>query len=249
MQDAKLIAEMVILMGIRYLVPHGFFYSTHALKKHDGPPTFFFQMPYWPLWHHLSERIAALYGYFEGTYIDAEILLIDHATVLPTREDVAMDGRIRNLLLENQLDFHIVDTDILESGRVADGAVHIKDIAASVVICPPGRVVEEPLDNWLSAFEQSGGLVLRVENGDDPEALLARINERVEPRLAFRVNAGDPKTLQLVTRTDGDRILYFLVNAGKESLQLAFGQALAAMPLDDIAPYRLTRRRMHTGPL
>ena len=247
-QDAKLIAEMLILMGIRYLVPHGFFYSTHALKKHDAPPTFFFQMPYWPLWHHLSERIAALYGHFEGTYIDAEILLIDHATVLPAREDVATDGRIRTLLLENQLDFYIVDTDILESGRVADGAVYIKDIAASVVICPPGRIVEEPLDNWLSAFEQSGGLVLRVQNEDDPEALLARINERVEPHLAFRVNAGDPKTLQLVTRTDGGRILYFLVNAGKESLQLVFGQALAAIPLDGIAAHRLHGRECTLAP-
>ncbi len=36
--------------SIRYLVPHGFFYTTHALKKHDAPPTFFYLvMPFCPL--------------------------------------------------------------------------------------------------------------------------------------------------------------------------------------------------------
>ena len=239
MQDAKLIAEMLILMDIRYLVPHGFFYSTHALKKHDAPPTFFFQMPYWPLWHYLSDRLATLYGHFADTYIPAEILLIDHATVLPTREDIEMDGRVRNLLLENQFDFLIVDTDILESGRIENGSVHVKDIAARIVICPPGRFVEEPLQKWLSEFERKGGLVLRVQNEDVADNILSRILERVRPNLRIQAVVGDLRKLQLVTRTDGARTLYFLINSGSEMLRLAFDQTLNEMPIDDISPLRL----------
>jgi len=238
-QDAKLIAEMLILMDIRYLVPHGFFYSTHALKKHDAPPTFFFQMPYWPLWRHLSDRIDTLYKHFEDTHIPSEILLIDHATVLPTREDIKTDTRIRTLLLENQFDFHIVDTDILESGRIENGRVHIKDIAAKIVICPPGRIVEEPLEKWLSNFEQNGGTVLRIQNDDLSDAVLTQLLEHVQPHLAIQTKTGDLKKLQLVTRTNNNHTLWFLVNTNKESLQLVFDQSLNEIPLDEISPLRL----------
>jgi len=65
LQDAKLIAEGLLLMGVTWLVPHGFFYSTHALKKHDAPPSFFFQMPYWPLFGHLSRRVDAIAQRFD----------------------------------------------------------------------------------------------------------------------------------------------------------------------------------------
>jgi len=237
-QDAKFIAEMLILMDIRYLVPHGFFYSTHALKKHDAPPPFFFQMPYWPLWKLLSDRIDTLYEHFEDTYITSEILLIDHATVLPTREDIETDNRIRNTLLENQLDFHIVDTDILESGRIENGQVHIKDITAKIIICPPGRIVEEPLEKWLSEFEQNDGTVLHVqaENIDD---LLSQILKQVQPHFAIQSKMGNLKKLQLVTRTDGIRTLHFLINSGKEPLHLVFDQYFNELPLDDISPIRL----------
>ena len=247
-QDAKLIAEMLILMDIRYLVPHGFFYSTHALKKHDAPPTFFFQMPYWPLWKHLSDRIDVLYEHFEDTYIPSEILLIDHATVLPTRKDIETDGCIRNLLLENQIDFHIVDTDILESGDIENGQVQIKDIAAKVVICPPGRVIEEPLQKWLSQFEQNGGTVLRVQNDDHIDDLHTQILKRVQPHLAIQTETGDLKKLQLVTRTDGIRTLYFLVNSGKEPLHLTFDQTLNETPLDNISPLRLHNNKCTLAP-
>ena len=230
---------MLILMGVRYLVPHGFFYSTHALKKHDAPPTFFFQMPYWPLWHRLSERIDALFAQFEDTHIDAEILLVDHATVLPTREDVDTDSCIRSLLLAHQFDFHIVDTDILEAGTIRDGAVHIKDIAARIVICPPGRVVEAPLAQWLNAFERSGGLVLRVANGFDPATLLAHIRQRVQPHLTIDAPAHSLEALQLVTRKSGERTLYFLINASSETLHLQIEQPLVEIALDERAPTHL----------
>ena len=71
LQDAKLMADGQLLAGITYLVPHGFFYSTHALRKHDAPPTFFFQAPYWPLFGKLAEHVDRIGRLFEGTHIDA----------------------------------------------------------------------------------------------------------------------------------------------------------------------------------
>jgi hypothetical protein len=56
LQDAKYIADGLLLLGISMLVPHGFFYSTHALKKHDAPPSFFFQMPFWPMFRNFPNE-------------------------------------------------------------------------------------------------------------------------------------------------------------------------------------------------
>jgi hypothetical protein len=233
-QDAKFIAETLILMDIRYLVPHGFFYSTHALKKHDAPPTFFFQMPYWPLWKNLSDHIDNLYAHFEDTHIPAETLLIDHATVLPTREDIRTDGIIRNTLIQNQIDFLIVDTDILESGTIENGTVHIKDITAKLVICPPGKDIEEPLANWLAAFEQQGGHVLHIQRQDTSETMRTQILDLVQPHLNVQAKTGDLNKLQLVTRTNKDRTLYFLINTGRTPLDLIFDASLHEIPLGNL---------------
>jgi len=230
-QDAKFIAESLILMDIRYLVPHGFFYSTHALKKHDAPPTFFFQMPYWPLWKNLSDHIDHLYEHFEGTHIPAETLLIDHATVLPTRENIRTDDVIRNTLIQNQIDFLIVDTDILESGTIQNGRVHIKDIQAKLVICPPGRDIEEPLANWLATFEQQGGHVLHIHPQGTADTIRKRIQNIVTPHLKLHAQTGNLTKLQLVTRKKADQTLYFLINTGRDPLDLQFEQPVQEIPL------------------
>jgi hypothetical protein len=246
-QDAKFIAESLVLMDIRYLVPHGFFYSTHALKKHDAPPTFFFQMPYWPLWKHLSDHIDQLYTHFEGTHIAAETLLIDHATVLPTRQDIRTDDVLRNTLIQNQIDFLMVDTDILESGTLIAGRVHIKDIAAKLVICPPGRYLEAPLARWLADFEEQGGHVLRVQRGDTDESMRTEILKTVHPHLGIRAQSGDLNKLQLVTRTNADQTLYFLLNTGRDALSLVFDQPLREIPIGGAAT-RLHHTRRTLAP-
>ncbi|NLD72240.1 MAG: hypothetical protein GX649_05930, partial [Chloroflexi bacterium] len=152
LQDAKTISEGLLLMGTRYLVPHGFFYTTHGLAKHDAPPTFFFQMPYWPLYGRLSERVARVAGEFEGTHIAARTLVVDPNAGLPTRAQLADYERFLHHLMGAHVDYLVVDTDILESGEIEDGRVTIRDIAADTVVVPQMRLVEEPLAAWLERF-------------------------------------------------------------------------------------------------
>ncbi len=132
LQDAKIIAEGLLLFGIKYLVPHGFFYSTHGLKKHDAPPSFFFQMPYWPLFGVLSNRIEKIYKQFENSFIDAALVVVDLHSGLPSEENLASYENILTMLVDNHIDFHIVDTDILEKGTIEEnGSVSIKEIKAN----------------------------------------------------------------------------------------------------------------------
>jgi hypothetical protein len=244
-QDAKIISEGLLLMGIRYLVPHGFFYTTHSLTKHDAPPTFFFQMPYWPLFGHLSKRLDRIAGHFESTYMDADILVVDPGSGLPSGSDIRDYERLLNILMEEHLDFLIVDTDILESGSFEDGRVHIRDVAADVVVLPNMRVVEEPLKAWLEVFEEAGGVVIRLEESFERDECAQILLENVEPRLHVHANQGDTAKLQIVTRTDGDRTLWFILNTGGEKVEAEFRTqhdvSLREITLEDGLPCMLTK--------
>ncbi|MCK5801512.1 MAG: hypothetical protein KAI66_01710, partial [Lentisphaeria bacterium] len=131
LQDARLIAEGLLLMGIRYLVPHGFFYSTHGLKKHDAPPTFFHQMPYWPLFGHMTARLDRITIPFEGTWIDAKILLLDPSAALPTEDQSAVYERLLWNLAGAHLDFHIGDLDVLSSAQMEGSLLRVRDLEIS----------------------------------------------------------------------------------------------------------------------
>ena len=89
--------------------------------------------------------------------------------------------------MENHLDFHFADTDILQSGRVDDGLLHIADLAIKLVIVPPMRVIEPPLAEWLAAFEAAGGWVIRCAQGFAADDMLASIREHVAPSLSVQV--------------------------------------------------------------
>ena len=234
LQDAKTIADGLLLMGIRYLVPHGFFYSTHALRKHDAPPSFFFQMPFWPLFRHLAERIDAILEQFEGTHIDAPVLVVDPTPGLPTTEDGEVYQRLQALLMEQHIDFLTVDTDILDSTIVRDGKALIRDIGAALVIVPPMQIVEPALQSWLDGYASAGGRVMHCQVDLAPNVFRAELLAAAHASLTLEAESGDAASVQLVTRCDGDRHLWFLLNTSSEpvTLKILGPSALNEFPLD-----------------
>lgn len=155
LQDAKVIAEGLLLMGITWLVPHGFFYTTHSLKKHDAPPSFFEQMPYWPLFGHLSHRVQRILNRFEGTYIDAQVLVIDPTSGLPDSKQSQAYGRLLDLLMGDRIDFLIADTDVLESGTVLQKT---RAVAAADTVDRP-KIDSAELENITTRGGEGGDKV------------------------------------------------------------------------------------------
>jgi hypothetical protein len=220
--DARLVGEGLLQMGIRYLVPHGFFYTTHGLVKHDAPPTFFFQMPYWPLFGRLSERFAGVSKALEGTRLDTQIVIVEPSSGLPTREQGAAYESVLHRLMAEHLDFMMVDTDVLKSGKLSKGTVKVKDVQASLIIVPPMEVVEEPLKKWLAAFAKKGGKVLWCRLPVNEDDLVGRILKVAKPSLGMTASHGDLRRLHMVTRTDGIAKLWLLRNTGSEELSVEF---------------------------
>jgi len=231
LQDARVISEGLLLMGTRYLVPHGFFYTTHGLAKHDAPPTFFFQMPYWPQYGALSERVARIAERFEGTWIDANLLLVDPNSGLPTRNQLDQYEALLHAMMAEHLDFHIVDTDILASGEVRDGRVHIRDIAAGVVAVPPMRVLEQPLADWLASFEAAGGHVVHLPDGQDAAASARALARLAPPSLRLSAPCGNVGRLWTVRRRSAGGSAWFFLNTANQTLDL---EVAASTPLHEV---------------
>ncbi|MDQ2798822.1 MAG: hypothetical protein M3Y13_04160 [Armatimonadota bacterium] len=243
LQDAKLIAEGLLLHGVRFLVPHGFFYSAHALRKHDAPPSFFFQMPFWPLFGQLAARLDRLAGHLDSTWVDAQIVVVEPAAGLPTALDLAVYQTLQDLLMAQHLEFLLADTDILEAGQITEGQVRLRDLSVRVVIVPPMRVVEAPLEAWLAAFEQAGGTVVRLSLALNWEVLAARLRALAPSTLDLAVTAGNADEVHLTARRRGEHRLWMLLNTGAEPVELALeaNAALREIPLDITLPAGLSR--------
>ncbi len=244
LQDAKLISEGLLLMGIDYLVPHGFFYTTHGLVKHDAPPTFFFQMPYWPFFGHLTKRLDRIAAHFDGTYIDAKVLVVDPGSGLPSNADLAAYERLMAALMSAQIDFLIVDTDILEAAEINDAQVRIRDIVAEFVILPPVQMVERPLARQLQALKEADVYVLCLSPAYDAAQVVRQISERLSRPLTLDAVGGDLNELYVVTRTNDQKKLWFLLNTGDDQTKLSLKSDtyLREIPLDPSLPVMLTPR-------
>lgn len=220
LQDAKFIADALLLMGTRYLVPHGFFYSTHGLRKHDAPPTFFFQMPFWPFFGELSAWVSRVGELLEGTHIDGQVLVVEPTSGLPRRRELAVYEELLWALMGQHIDFHVVDTDVLESAAIEGGQVWVADIVAEVVVVPPMRLIESSLQQWLDRYREQGGQVLLCSHDTSAADLCSLVTGVVEPSLSVRADDCEAEKILTVKRVGSDRTLWYLLNTGGEPIEV-----------------------------
>lgn len=209
--DARLIAEALLLLGIRMLVPHGFFYTTHGLAKHDAPPTFFFQMPYWFLMNHLTARVAAIQERLEGTEVAPSLLVYDPSAGLPLREEQEQYSRLLYALMGRRIDFLIVDREILSQSVLPPA------MATLPLIVPPMDCPERDLESVLAAHTARGGTVLRIERGDDALPALP-----VESHLRLRATGATDRLWMVTRRNREGRRLWLFLNTSDAALSLDF---------------------------
>ncbi len=223
LQDAKLLAEAMTLLGIRYLVPHGFFYSTHALRKHDAPPTFFFQMPYWRHFGALSARIDKIWERLEGTHIDADVLIVDPTAGQPEHEDKQAYVDLQAALMAHGIEFLHVDVDLLQAARVEEGAIQLRDVSARAVIVPPMPIREPELARRLAALREAGARVIEVGRDFDPAAFIKEIQSlSTKPLLTMR---SEPP-IWTVRRKQGVRVVWFCLNPSAQAAEVTLETSL-----------------------
>jgi len=236
LQDAKLIAESLLALGTRWLVPHAFFYSTRGLRKHDAPPDFF-HLPHWPLFGLLSRRVERIAHELAGTWIDASVGLVEPSGGLPSPEQLACYELLQHRLLGAHLDYLTVDIDVLAQGEFGTSEVRVRDLALRAIVVPPMLDPESELLAWLARFSEVGGLVVQVGEEDGIDEAVRQLIDRCPPPLDITASSGDPTALMVVGRR-GPRVRrWFLLNTAAQPLECTLdapqGAALRAIALDE----------------
>lgn len=228
LQDAKQIAENLFLLGITFLVPHGFFYSTHALRKHDAPPTFFFQMPYWPFFGLLSRRLEKIAEAFAGTWIDAAVVVLDPNAGCPNGDDKKVCEALYAALMGRQVEFTIADVDVLAAAPISQSELHCRDLHLRHVLVPPMRAPEPA---WLAVAErlrQNGIDCRTVSSSAEALAVAEALAASLPPGLPFSLESGDRSRLWMTSRRQPGRRVWFLQNLSSDPLTLLFSAETTA---------------------
>lgn len=228
LQDAKQIAENLFLLGITILVPHGFFYSTHALRKHDAPPTFFFQMPYWPYFGLLSRRLDKIAAAFAETWIDAGVVVLDPNAGCPNNNDKKVCEALYAALMGRQVEFMIADTDILAAAPVSQGELHCRDLRLRQVLVPPMRAPEPALPAVVERLRQHGVDCRMVNSVAEAQAVADELAVSQPSSLSFSVENGDRSRLWMTARRRPGRRVWFLQNLGSAPVILRFSAETTA---------------------
>lgn len=244
LQDLRIIVDGLLLTGIKYIVPHAFFYTTHALAKHDAPPSMFFQMPYWKHFHLLSDRINRIWEVFENSYIDAKILIIDPSGGMPAKGQSENYQQLMENLSSSHYDYLIADTDILAEAKVCNGKIHIKNTVAEVIVLPEMMIVENELEKQIQRLVADGGCVINMAE-DHVDDTIAAIKNKIKPSLHLEIIDGDGSGLTCVCRVGVDGRIWFLLNTSRNSctVSLDLPETAGEIALDDNAEPQLKKSK------
>ena len=170
----KPVADLLLALGSNLMCQHMALYSIRGCRKHDYPPSAFFQLPGFPLYKAFNDYQGRLsYLLTRGTPVRRIVMLhpIQSAWALyspgNTQQVEALDTRFAALsrrLLELQRDYDYADELILEKhGRVAAGRLVIGRAAYQAVVMPAAETWSGQTLALLLEFVAQGGTVAAVE--------------------------------------------------------------------------------------
>lgn len=169
MQDMKWMFDWLGVQGIDYFVIHGFFYTADGLKKHDAPPSAFYQMPWWEDASVLTNYAVHLGEFLQSTKRQVKLLAIDPVTSAWT-SDHTMQTRLKDdfaklqtQLMYHGLDYYIIDPELFAQGEVIceDGKTQflIHGEAYEVLVLPPVKNMEKEACCKILDFARKGGKI------------------------------------------------------------------------------------------
>lgn len=184
LQDAKWMIDKMGAMGINFYNFHAFFFSMNGLRKHDAPPSQFYQNPYWKHFKLLGDYTGRIsYTMSTGNAV-IDVAVLDPVTTLWTHmgnpfqrfsyagKDAGEKKRMETLrqdwidvcstLLMNQRDYDPLDVEILENADVGSGRIVIGNASYSVLVLPPITNLEEKGWAKIKEFVSGGGTVIGI---------------------------------------------------------------------------------------
>ena len=200
--DMKRIVDWQYRLGINFLCPHAFYYSMEGFRKHDSPPSQFFQATYWPYYRHFSDYVARLSLLMRaGRHIAQAALFYPRDAFWESfkagREDT-QDRRLADQfdfyaseLLKCHVDYDIVPAQFINMDTTQEGVLKISDEEYELIVLPAVPSFPDALLDALAQFYQKGGKLLLSAPVSDK--LLTRLQSLPSSQGAFAVLSADLK--------------------------------------------------------
>lgn len=192
-QDMKWTMDWLSLCGVDMFVPHGFFYTTDGLKKHDAPPSMFFQIPAWKHTALLSDYMNDMWKVLSSGSRKVDILVMDPVTSTWTamgekkhlRKKIFNDfAKLQKIMLQQHLDYYVIDPELLAQSEVKDGCLSVNGEVFRVLVVPPVLNIDEGAAGVIGKYLEQGGVLvtagcLPFENIDSHPGTAAIFNQRL----------------------------------------------------------------------
>ncbi|MBO5229086.1 MAG: hypothetical protein J6B39_08850, partial [Lachnospiraceae bacterium] len=169
-QDLKWIFDWLAVIGIDWYIIHGFFFTTDGLKKHDAPPSAFYQMPWWKDVTCLTKYASDMSRFLQNTKRDVRILMLDPVTSTWTSDrDTKFFlrnafGELQTQMMHHGLDYYIIDPELFAEGTVTNGHFNIHNEEYDMLVLPPMTNLEETATNKLIEYIKNGGRVCALSS-------------------------------------------------------------------------------------
>lgn len=164
LQDMRETLDWLAIAGINWYIPHASFYTTDGLTKHDAPPSFFYQMPWWSSAHLLSEHVAQLNSFLRLPR-QVKLILLDPVTshwaadLHEAQMLSAAFAALQEQLLAQGIDFYILDPRSFAELPMRDGHIVIREDLYGIVILPAMTHLETAAARQLLLMTGQGGRV------------------------------------------------------------------------------------------
>lgn len=228
--------SMLGVYGINMFVPHLFHYSTARPENQaDWPPSWFYENPYWKYFRPLADFAARI------SFMGAQGRHVCRVAVTYPTTQLWLNGysggvddsyykEVQKQLLENHIDYDIVDPESLAKAGTGSEGLEIGGERYKILILPDQKAVRSDVMSKIGAFVAGGGTLVGLKGlpsfsekggGADP----AVVNSMTE---IFGIAPGDLRPAQYYS-WDKDRKHNYIEHA-KDGGKGIFTRDVDALP-------------------
>lgn len=160
MGDMYRLVNWLFVNGINMIVPHAFYLSTRGFRKHDYPPSQFYQAPYWAEYGRFAEYVRRCsYLLSQGVH-QPEVAVLYPVESFFAHHDFSLLNKYQNAMaaeLENlhvllgclHLDYELLDERMLLDCRIGRGELRLGQERYSALLIPAASYLPEEVREHL----------------------------------------------------------------------------------------------------
>jgi DNA-binding CsgD family transcriptional regulator len=191
-QTMKSITDYLSVLGVNFIVPHGFYYSIDGLRKKEACPSQFYQTTYWEYYHFFSKYIGRLEYILTRGNPDTEFAVLYPTSSLwrclpGNKQDAEKIGNsfvfLVDTLLRIHKEFDFLDDISLLDTKIHNGMIKIGKQKYTSIIIPPIISLIPEIVKKLEEFISGGGKILFM--GPTPKFLSSIYNPLKNENIKF----------------------------------------------------------------